>query len=72
MEDQLQDSRKVETTRITDFMNDEWADFDKVDQRIMIKPVDTTYPRIKLDKIVEKISSLPNDKKFINKIKKTC
>ena len=70
LEDQLQDSRKVETTRITDFMNDEWADFDKVDQRIMIKPVDTTYPRIKLDKIVEKISSLPNDKKFINKIKK--
>ena len=70
LEDQLQDSRKVETTRITDFMSDEWADFDKVDQRIMIKPVDTTYPRIKLDKIVEKISSLPNDKKFINKIKK--
>ena len=70
LEDQLQDSRKVETTRITDFMNDEWTDFDKVDQRIMIKPVDTTYPRIKLDKIVEKISSLPNDKKFINKIKK--
>ena len=70
LEDQLQDSRKVETTRITDFMNDEWADFDKVDQRIMIKPVDTTYPRIKLDKIVEKISSLPDDKKFINKIKK--
>ena len=70
LEDQLKDSRKVETTRITDFMNDEWADFDKVDQRIMIKPVDTTYPRIKLDKIVEKISSLPNDKKFINKIKK--
>ena len=70
LEDQLHDSRKVETTRITDFMNDEWADFDKVDQRIMIKPVDTTYPRIKLDKIVEKISSLPNDKKFINKIKK--
>ena len=70
LEDQLQDSRKVETTRITDFMNDEWADFDKVDQKIMIKPVDTTYPRIKLDKIVEKISSLPNDKKFINKIKK--
>ena len=69
LEDQLQDSRKVETTRITDFMSDEWADFDKVDQRIMIKPVDTTYPRIKLDKIVEKISSLPNDKKFINKIK---
>ena len=70
LEDQLQDSKKSEKTRITDFMSDEWAGFEKVDQRTMIKPVDTTYPRIKLDKIAERISSLPSDKKFINKIKK--
>jgi len=70
LEDQLQDSKKSEKTRITDFMSDEWAGFEKVDQRKMIKPVDTTYPRIKLDKIAERISSLPSDKKFINKIKK--
>ena len=36
----------------------------------MVKPVDTTYPRLKLDKIAEVISNLPSDKKFINKIKK--
>ena len=37
---------------------------------VMIEPVDTTYPRNKLDKIVEVISTLPSEKKFISKIKK--
>ena len=70
LENQLEDSKKSKKTRITDFMSDEWADYIRVDQRTMIKPVDTTYPRIKLDKIVQSISKLPADKKFINKIKK--
>ena len=70
LENQLIDSKKTEKTRITDFMSDEWAGFKRVDQRVMIKPVDTTYPRLKLDKIAEVISNLPSDKKFINKIKK--
>ena len=70
LENQLEDSKKSKKTRITDFMSDEWADYIRVDQRTMIKPVDTTYPRIKLDKIVQSISNLPADKKFINKIKK--
>jgi len=70
LENQLEDSKKSKKTRITDFMSDEWVDYIRVDQRTMIKPVDTTYPRIKLDKIVQSISNLPADKKFINKIKK--
>ncbi len=70
LENQLQDSKKNEKTRITDFMSDEWSDYERVNQEIMIKPIDTTYPRVKLDKIAEVISNLPSDKKFINKIKK--
>ncbi len=70
LENELEDSRKSINSRITDFMSDAWSEFKRVDQKTMIKPVDTTYPRIKLDRIVEKISSLPPDKKFINKIKK--
>ena len=34
------------------------------------QPIDTTFPRIKLEKIAEVISKLPNEKKFINKIKR--
>ena len=70
LENLLVDSKKSEKTRITDFMNDEWSDFERVNQHEMIKPVDTTYPRIKLEKIVDIISNLPADKKFIRKIKK--
>jgi len=70
LENLLVDSKKSEKTRITDFMNDEWSDFERVNQHEMIKPVDTSYPRIKLEKIVDVISNLPVDKKFIRKIKK--
>jgi len=72
----LQDSKKTVKTRITDFMKDEWSDYERVNNlqmrwgEVMIEPVDTTYPRNKLDKIVEVISTLPSEKKFINKIKK--
>ena len=70
LEDQLKDSKKVKKTKISDFMEDEWEKFKKANQKEMMKPINTTYPRIKLEKIVETISTLPKDKKFINKIKK--
>ena len=76
LENELQDSKKTVKTRISDFMKDEWSDYERVNNlqmrwgEIMIEPVDTTYPRNKLDKIVEVISTLPSEKKFINKIKK--
>ena len=71
LENQLEDSKKSEKTRITNFMSDEWSDYESVNNlqmnwgEIMVKPVDTTYPRLKLDKIAEVISNLPSDKKFI-------
>ena len=70
LEEQLKDSKKVKKTKVSDFMDDEWETFDRVNQKDMMMPVNTTYPRIKLEKIVETLSTLPNDKKFINKIKK--
>ena len=76
LENELQDSKKTVKTRISDFMKDEWSDYERVNNlqmhwgEVMIEPVDTTYPRNKLDKIVEVISTLPSEKKFISKIKK--
>ena len=76
LENELQDSKKTVKTRISDFMKDEWSDYERVNNlqmhwgEVMIEPVDTTYPRNKLDKIVEVISTLPLEKKFISKIKK--
>ncbi len=70
LEDQLKDSKKVKKTKISDFMEDEWNSFSRANQKEMMMPVNTTYPRLKLEKITEIISTLPKKKKFINKIKK--
>jgi len=70
LEDQLKDSKKVKKTKISDFMEDEWDSFSRVNQKEMMMPVNTAYPRHKLEKITEIISTLPKEKKFINKIKK--
>ena len=70
LEGLLKDSKKTEKTDITHFMGNDWSDFTRVNQHEMAKPIDTTFPRLKLEKIAEVISKLPNEKKFINKIKR--
>ncbi|MBL6878106.1 MAG: 2-oxoglutarate dehydrogenase E1 component [Flavobacteriaceae bacterium] len=66
----LKDSKNDDKTVITEFMSTDWKDYQKANQNKMLEVIDTTYSRLKLEKIVQVISSLPNDKKFINKIKK--
>ena len=66
----LEDSKNDDKTVITEFMSTDWKDYPKANQNKMLEVIDTTYPRLKLEKIVQVISSLPKDKKFINKIKK--
>src|SRR5690554_5891697 len=68
LEENLEDSRKIEKTEITAFMQNEWEDYVTVDEDKMLKPVDTTYPKEGLAKITKVLSSLPKDKKFIRKI----
>ena len=70
LEGLLKDSKKTDKTDITHFMGNDWSGFTRVNQHEMAKPIDTTFPRIKLEKIAEVISKLPNEKKFINKIKR--
>mgnify|MGYP002278415221 CR=1 FL=1 len=70
LEEKLEDSRKEETTRITPFMQDEWEGFESAQEDRMMEEVDTTFPIEKLDKVAEAVSRLPEDKKFMRKIKK--
>ncbi|UGU18357.1 2-oxoglutarate dehydrogenase E1 component [Sinomicrobium kalidii] len=70
LEEELEDSRKENTTRITPFMQDEWKGFDLVREDRMLKPVDTKYPKEKLTDIAEVITRLPEDKKFLRKIER--
>ena len=59
LEGLLKDSKKTEKTDITHFMGSDWSGFTRVNQHEMAKPIDTTFPRIKLENIAEVISKLP-------------
>ena len=70
LNDYLEDSKKDDKTVVTEFMSSEWIHFEKANQNKMMEVIDTTYPRLKMEKIVKVLSNLPKEKKFINKIKK--
>ncbi len=70
LEEKLVDSRKIEKTRISPFMEEQWKGFVRVDEKEMIKTVDTTVSKDVLKSIAKTISSLPEDKKFIRKIQR--
>jgi 2-oxoglutarate dehydrogenase E1 component len=51
-------------------MQNEWNGFEQVTDTQMLQKVDTTFDKSTLDSIIETVSTLPSDKKFINKISK--
>jgi len=68
LESDLIDSRKVEKTAITPFMQDEWEAFKGLaDAAAMLKAVDTSYPLDKLNTLAERITTLPEGVKLIRK-----
>ncbi|MEK9851985.1 MAG: 2-oxoglutarate dehydrogenase E1 component [Flavobacteriaceae bacterium] len=70
LENNLEDSRKIETTVITPFMEDEWKAFERVDEKEMLLPVDTSTTEKELNRVAEAITQLPENKKFLRKIER--
>ena len=70
LEQNLEASRKKALTIITPFMQNEWKGFEQVTNEVMLKKFDTSFAKKSLDSIIKTISTLPSDKKFINKITK--
>lgn len=70
LEEDLLDSRKIEKTRITPFMQDEWEGFGQVAEDAMLKAIDTSYDLKKLDQIAKSITGLPEGKKFLRKLER--
>jgi 2-oxoglutarate dehydrogenase E1 component len=70
LEVELEDSRKVERTVIKPFMQDEWSGFERVGEEEMMRAVDTTFPRERLEFIARVITELPKGKKFLRKIER--
>ncbi len=63
-------SRKKDLTIISPFMKNEWNGFEQVSDSEMLHKVSTKVAKKTLDSIIETISTLPSDKKFISKISK--
>lgn len=70
LEVELETSRQQDKTVITPFMQEAWTNYPRVKKAEMLAVVDTTYPKDKLTEIADIIASLPEDKKFIKKIKR--
>ena len=70
LEEKLEDSRKIEKTKISPFMQEQWEGFVRVNENEMLKTIDTTVSKELLNDITKTISNLPKDKKFIRKIQR--
>ena len=70
LDENLQASRKKVLTIIKPFLQDEWKGYVQVSDDEMLKKVNTTFDKKKLDEIIVSVSTLPSDKKFISKISK--
>ena len=70
LEEDLESSRKEETTQIFPIMQDEWEGFSYGSESDMMETVNTGVDIEELTEVAEKITQLPEDKKFLKKIKK--
>ncbi len=61
-------SKEITKNTLDVFMADDWKDFPLSKRGAVQIPVDTSYNLDKLKELAVKISTLPTDKKFINKI----
>ena len=64
------DSSKVKETIVTDFMGDEWKGFERADEKIMSKEVETKISISNLEQLANAVTTLPKEKKFLRKIVK--
>ena len=70
LEQDLEKSKKEETTIITPIMQEEWEGYTYGTESDMMEAVDTSYDLEKLDQLAQTITSLPEDKKFLRKVTK--
>lgn len=70
LEKELESSQKIQNAEITPIMQDELEGYTFGKKEDMVKSVDTSVDLDQLTKIAEKITSLPEDLKFIRKVHK--
>jgi 2-oxoglutarate dehydrogenase E1 component len=63
-------SKEVETSKVSEFMQDTWKDFTRSDLDAMLISEKTTYPKTKLKEIAKIVSTVPKGIKFLRKAEK--
>jgi len=70
LNEEYEDSKKEDKVMMTKILQEEWEGYEPADKNEMLKPVDTTFDLKELSKLAEAITTLPEDKNFMKKIKK--
>ena len=60
-------SQEEESTKVREFMEERWLDFERQGLDKMLLPVDSSYPEDKLKTIAKIISTVPEGVKFVRK-----
>lgn len=61
-------AKQIEKNTLDIFMEEDWKDYPLAKRGVLQDPVDTSFDKQKLLELGKAISSLPKEKKFINKI----
>lgn len=70
LEKNYESSKKEENSVVTKILQEEWKGFESGNAKDMLSDVDTSYKLDKLDKLAQKITTLPSDKKFLRKVER--
>lgn len=67
LEREFDESKKVETSKLKEFMQSTWEGFDREDLSTMLEPVNTSYKVENLKHIAKVVSTVPDGVKFLRK-----
>ncbi|QNM84798.1 2-oxoglutarate dehydrogenase E1 component [Polaribacter pectinis] len=67
LETEFDESKKVETSKVKEFMQSTWEGFDREELPAMLQPVDTKYTADGLRNIAKVVSTVPEGVKFVRK-----
>ncbi len=70
LEEEYLESKKIDTSKVREFMQDTWEGFTRRDLDSMLISEDTTYPKSKLETIAKVVSTVPKGVKFLRKAEK--
>ena len=67
LEKEYQESKKVETSKVSEFMKETWQQFTRKGIEAMLVSEDTSYPEKNLQEIAKIVSTVPEGVKFLRK-----